>query len=193
MVTEITNEQTSIFSTDGICVVCGENVEPTICDGKVVTLMWCRSLCTSIYMAKWMTPKLSRFIEDYIIHLNATLAAKNAGYSERTAKQIGAENLTKPVVKQAISLAIYERSLRSKITADQVLNDIEMIKRDAMQKIVTVTPQADGTYSKLQVMANHAGALKACELHGKHLKMWTDKIEVGGDITVQISSLDEHI
>ncbi|MFA5753528.1 MAG: terminase small subunit, partial [Bacteroidales bacterium] len=43
-----------------------------------------------------LTPKQKRFVDEYLIDLNATQAAIRAGYSERTARIIGAENLIKP-------------------------------------------------------------------------------------------------
>ncbi len=43
-----------------------------------------------------MTKKQKRFVEEYLIDLNATQAAIRAGYSPTTAKEIGCENLTKP-------------------------------------------------------------------------------------------------
>ena len=43
-----------------------------------------------------MTKKQTRFIEEYLIDLNATQAAIRAGYSVDSAKEIGCENLTKP-------------------------------------------------------------------------------------------------
>ena len=41
-------------------------------------------------------------MEEYLVDLNATQAAIRAGYSERTAKVIASENLTKPNIQQAL-------------------------------------------------------------------------------------------
>ena len=49
-----------------------------------------------------MTKKQKRFVEEYLIDLNATQAAIRAGYSPDSAKEIGSENLTKPDILQAI-------------------------------------------------------------------------------------------
>ncbi len=49
-----------------------------------------------------LTVKQSRFVDDYIINGNATEAARRAGYSERTARQIATENLTKPAIRARI-------------------------------------------------------------------------------------------
>jgi phage terminase small subunit len=48
---------------------------------------------------KNMTPKQTRFIDEYLIDLNATQAAIRAGYSKKTARQMGTENLSKPYIK----------------------------------------------------------------------------------------------
>ena len=77
-------------------------------------------------MAK-LTPKQQRFVDEYLIDLNATQAAIRAGYSPKTAQQIGAENLSKPVIAEAIEAAQLERSERTKITADSVLQELAKI------------------------------------------------------------------
>ena len=56
-----------------------------------------------------MTKKQKRFVEEYLIDLNATQAAIRAGYSPATAKEIGCENLTKPNISEAIAKAMAER------------------------------------------------------------------------------------
>ncbi len=116
-----------------------------------------------------ITGKQQRFVEEYLIDLNATQAAIRAGYSAKRADVIGYENLRKPVIKQAIDREQEARSKRTQITQDKVLTDIELIKADAMKTKF----DADGN----EVMNNHGAALKACELQGRHLKMFTDKVE----------------
>ena len=56
-----------------------------------------------------MTQKQKRFVEEYLIDLNATQAAIRAGYSPQTARDIGCENLTKPNIQNAIGKAMAER------------------------------------------------------------------------------------
>ena len=41
-----------------------------------------------------LTPKQARFVEEYLVDLNATQSAIRAGYSKKTARQTGAENLS---------------------------------------------------------------------------------------------------
>jgi phage terminase small subunit len=68
-----------------------------------------------------MTPKQAAFVREYLVDLNATQAAIRAGYSERTARKIGHENLTKPDIATAIAAAKAERSERTKVDADWLL------------------------------------------------------------------------
>lgn len=69
-----------------------------------------------------LTPKQQAFVLEYLIDLNATQAAIRAGYSKRTAGQIGDENLKKPQIAQAIKVAMDSRNKRVQINADYVLN-----------------------------------------------------------------------
>lgn len=70
-----------------------------------------------------LTPKQQRFVEEYLVDLNATQAAIRAGYSSRSANRIATENLSKPVIREAIQRAKAERSQRTQITADRVLEE----------------------------------------------------------------------
>lgn len=119
-----------------------------------------------------LTPKQQRFANEYLIDLNATQAAIRAGYSEKTAGVISHENLKKPEISEYIQAAMDKRQSKIERTQLDVLTDIESVKADAMQKIA----DKDGN----MLMANHAAALKALELEGKHRKMFTDKVEHTG-------------
>lgn len=59
-----------------------------------------------------LTGKQERFKEEYCVDFNATAAAIRAGYKVRSAKSIGAENLTKPDILRAISERLEELSLK---------------------------------------------------------------------------------
>jgi phage terminase small subunit len=58
-----------------------------------------------------LTPKIQRFCEEYLIDMNATQAAKRAGYSEKTAHQSGYELLKKPEIKEYISKRVAESAM----------------------------------------------------------------------------------
>ena len=119
-----------------------------------------------------LNPKQTMFCREYIVDLNATQAAIRAGYSVKTAEFIGYQLLQKTPVASTIQVLMDKRSKEVGITAADVLRDINLVKADAMTK----APDKDGN----PVMINHAAALKALELQGKHLKMFTDKLEHTG-------------
>lgn len=119
-----------------------------------------------------LTPKQHAFCQEYIVDLNATQAAIRAGYSAKTAEFIGYQQLQKTLVASTIQVLMDKRSKEVGITAADVLRDINLVKADAMAKV----KDKDGN----QTMINHAAALKALELQGKHLKMFTDKLEHTG-------------
>lgn len=62
--------------------------------------------------AKKLTAKQSRFVDEYLVDLNATQAAIRAGYSKKTSRSIGPENLSKPVIQEALQKR-YDSAIRS--------------------------------------------------------------------------------
>lgn len=74
--------------------------------------------------ADTLTPRQRRFVEEYLLDLNATQAAIRAGYSERTANEQGARLLANVSVRQAIQEGQKERSERTHVQADAVLRDL---------------------------------------------------------------------
>lgn len=155
-----------------------------------------------------MTQKQKKFIEEYLIDLNATQAAIRAGYSPNTARQIGSENLSKPVIQNAIDKAMAERSRRTGINQDRVIHEIAKLaflnpvdvidmdeatikgeaNRDDTACIasvkVKVVPTDEGSITEREVKTYDK--LKALELLGKHLGMFTDKLKMESNIPVVI-------
>jgi phage terminase small subunit len=133
--------------------------------------------------SKKLTKKQEMFCKEYLIDLNATQAAIRAGYSEKTAKNIGAENLAKPYLSEYIQKLMDKRSEKTNLTAESILNDILEVKDRCMQKVEPITYRKDGEeYPTGEYKFEHNGALKALELLGKHLKLFTDKVEHSGKI-----------
>lgn len=162
-----------------------------------------------------MTKKQKRFVEEYLVDLNATQAAIRAGYSPQTARDIGCENLTKLNIQNAIATAMAERSRRTGINQDRViqeiaklafLNPVDVIDMDeatikgeanrddtaciASVK-VKVIPGEDGNITEREIKTYDK--LKALELLGKHLGMFSDKLKVEGAIPVVISGGDQLV
>lgn len=159
-----------------------------------------------------MTNKQKRFIEEYLIDFNATQSAIRAGYSVDTAYQSGAENLKKPQIKSKIEKALAERSRRTGITQDRVIQELARvafvnfndvvdengeIKTDASADDLACVESykvengysINGRFSKREVKL--ASKLKALELLGKHLGMFSDKFDVNMNLPVIISGEDE--
>lgn len=76
-----------------------------------------------------LTPKQQAFADYYIETGNATEAARRAGYSEDTARQIGAENLTKPAISEYISIRMAEQSKKRVADANEVIEFYTAVMR----------------------------------------------------------------
>lgn len=109
-----------------------------------------------------MTPKQARFVEEYLFDLNATQAAIRAGYSVKTARSVGAENLTKPDIQAAIQALQANRSARVELTTDFVVQELIKIIKDRD------TPSG--------------ARVSALVALGKHQAMFTDKVQHSGTV-----------
>jgi phage terminase small subunit len=87
-----------------------------------------------------LTHKQRAFVAEYLVDLNAAQAAIRAGYSEKTARKIGQENLTKPDIQAAISKAFEARIERTEITADRVLLEYARIAFSEMRQFAEWGP-----------------------------------------------------
>ena len=137
-----------------------------------------------------LTPKQQRFVDEYLIDLNAKQSAIRAGYSEKTASEIGYQLLQKPDVQEAIAIAQKARSQRTEITQDYVLKNIKQVIERCMQteEVDGVITNADGEMANAYVFKEQ-GALKGLEMLGKHLGMFKDKQSI--DITSNGESLNK--
>ena len=149
-------------------------------------------------MAK-LTEKQQRFVEEYLIDLNATQAAIRAGYSAKTAQEQSSRLLSNVMVQQAISEEMAERSKRTGINQDRVVTELARIAfvkmtdvvdshgriRDGatdddlacIESIKYKSSESD-TGSSIEREVKISSKLKALELLGKHLGMWNDKLDV---------------
>lgn len=149
-----------------------------------------------------MTKKQKRFVEEYLIDLNATQAAIRAGYSPDTAGSIGNENLKKPEICACVEKAMAERSKRTGVCADRVVQELAKIaflnlrdlidpktaavREDASDEdtaalqSIKVKKSYSETGESIEREAKAADKLKALELLGRHLGMWNDKLDVNG-------------
>lgn len=83
-----------------------------------------------------MTPKQQRFVEEYLVDLNATQAAIRAGYSVNRADAMGHENLRKPEIAAAISVAKTKLSQSTGITVERIVREMARIGFMDIRKLV---------------------------------------------------------
>jgi phage terminase small subunit len=139
-----------------------------------------------------MNPKRERFAAEYLIDLNATQAAIRAGYSERSADVTGSRLLGDASISALIAEKRAERSERTNITQDYVLESIfSAIKRCKQAEAVTdrngnpiMVETPDGDLAPAYTF-NAAGVFKGAEMLGKHLGMFQGETASNvGPITV---------
>jgi len=85
-----------------------------------------------------LTAKQQLFVLEYLVDKNATQAAIRAGYSKRTAKQTGTENLSKPIIKTEIDAELEKQKARITFTADQVLEELARIGLSDMSDFIEI-------------------------------------------------------
>lgn len=85
-----------------------------------------------------LNAKQQLFVVEYLVDLNATQAAIRAGYSPRTARLVGPQNMSKYAIKAEIDAAIEERKKRVLITADQVIRELALIGMADMKDFVEI-------------------------------------------------------
>lgn len=136
-----------------------------------------------------MTEKQKRFCDEYLIDYNATQAAIRAGYSPKTAYSIGDENLKKPELKSYLEAE--QEKLHNAKTADaqEVVEYLTAVLRgESSASVVVVESVGDGCSSAkiLRKPPDEKERLKAAELLGKRLGLFTDKVNLSGGGVVTI-------
>ncbi|KLU66318.1 terminase small subunit [Desulfosporosinus acididurans] len=164
-----------------------------------------------------LTPKQQRFVEEYLIDLNATAAAIRAGYSPDTAKEIGCENLSKLNVRAYVDIALAERSKRTGVNAEVVVRELARIalanparvvaedgsiidgaSEDDLAAIQAIKVKTKQTKAGVEVEREirFSDKNKALELLGKHLGMFIERKELtgkdGGPIQLEAMTTEQR-
>lgn len=161
-----------------------------------------------------LTRKEARFIQEYLIDLNASKAARRAGYSEKSSANIGNENCRKPLIQAEIFKELDKRAKRTNITQDRVIIELKRIalsnmadfarwdgntvnlkesdslsraKTAAVQEISEVVTEAGG-----RTKIKHHDKIRALELLGRHLGMFKERPDDAG-VNVSVSVTTEQV
>lgn len=157
-----------------------------------------------------MTKRQKLFVEEYLIDLNATQAAIRAGYSPETAYSIGSENLKKPEIRARIEKAMAERSKRTGINQDRVLQELAKIGFANIIDVVDpvtakILPNAKeedlACIQSIKIKPNEWGIEREVKMYdkkaalvdlGRHLGMFKDNVVLSG-LDKEKSKLDNII
>lgn len=160
-------------------------------------------------MASKPTPRQAEFVRQYLVDMNAAAAARRAGYSEKTADRTAAALMENPGVRAAITAALKMREQRAGITQDRVIAELAKIAfgsargvmewgpdgltlkssgeltEDQAASVAEVSESTTKTGSSLKIKRHDK--VKALELLGRHLGMFTDKVknEISGGLEVK--------
>lgn len=153
--------------------------------------------------AKKLTAQQQRFVDEYLIDLNATQAAIRAGYSAKTAQEQSARLLSNVMVQDSVSKAVDRRSKETGITQKRVLVELARVAFGDIRKVmswgedgVTLKESSElsdddaAIVSEVSETITEKGSnlklkthdkLRALEMVGRHLGMFKDKVEVTGE------------
>lgn len=135
-----------------------------------------------------LTEKQKRFADYYIETGNATEAARRAGYSNKTAKVIGRENLTKPYLRAYIDERIAEKDAERIAKQDEILAYLTAVMRgEHKEEVLRGIGEGAQKIDEMDVAASQR--IRAAELLGKRYAMWTEKQEV--DVNGAVTFVDD--
>ena len=138
-----------------------------------------------------LTPKQQRFVDEYLVDLNASAAARRAGYSARTAEWQGPQLLGKSHVAAAVAAAKTQRSERTAIDADWVLRTLAAEKTadlaDLFDKHHNLRPVSEWP------LVFRTGLVVGVESFEEYAGRGEDRVSVGMVRKIKLSDRVKHI
>lgn len=155
--------------------------------------------------------KQQRFVAEYLVDKNATQAAIRAGYSERTARQQGARLLSKAAIASAVADKAEKQVEKLEITAERILRELALLGFANMEDYMRAGPDGDPYLDFSALTRDQAAALTEVTVEdfkdgrgedardvrrvkfkladkraalvdlGRHLALFTDKVQHGAD------------
>lgn len=137
-----------------------------------------------------MTPRQQKFCDEYLISGNATEAAIKAGYSRKTAKQTGSENLSKPDLRAYIDEQLAKIHSAKIADAEEVMKYLTSVMRgEHTEQVLKLVGEGVQTVTDIDVSAKER--LKAAELIGKRYGLFTEKVGLESAVPVIITGDDQ--
>ena len=137
-----------------------------------------------------MTARQRKFCDEYLISGNATDAAIKAGYSPKTAKQTGSENLAKPDLRAYIDEQLEKLHSAKIADAEEVMKYLTSVMRgEHTEQVLKLVGDGIQTVTDIEVSAKER--IKVAELIGKRYALFSDKMDLGGAVPVVIMGDDQ--
>lgn len=134
-----------------------------------------------------LMPREWNFCLAYISSFNQTYACIEAGYSDKGASVQGGRLLSRVNVAAAIDFLIKKRTERTLVTQDSVIKIISDTIERCAQAVPVLNAKGHQVFIETadgQIAAAYkfdaANVLKGTEQLGKHVKLFTDKVEMTG-------------
>lgn len=149
-------------------------------------LLYCRKTESEV---SGTTEKQKRFCEEYLIDLNATQAAIRSGYSQKSAYTVGQKLTKKDEVKSYIAEMTERLRAENVAEAQEVMRYLTDVMRGKSRSSVLCLA-GEGAQTVIEKPPDERERLKAAELLGKRYGLFTDKLQMDGNVPIVISGAE---
>lgn len=152
-------------------------------------------------MAK-LSPKQQRFVDEYLIDLNATQAAIRVGYSEKTAYSQGQRLLKNVEVQKYMQKRMNEKQSELIASQDEVLQTLTAVMRREKKEVIVFSQRVKKPFFDeegrkcveetenpicVEIDTKISDVNKAAELLGKRYGLFNEKVDVKADLDLNIN------
>jgi hypothetical protein len=146
-------------------------------------------------MATKLTPLQRRFVQEYLVDLNATQSAIRAGYSRRTAYSMGHQNLRKLEIVRAIETAMQERAARTQVNADSVVEEYALVAFARSPRLGAFVLSIRDKLAALNALAKHINLwpLQGTKADPLHLIIGTEETDLSTKTPEELKRIEDAI
>ena len=119
---------------------------------------------------KPLTARQLAFVEEYVCSRNATQAAIRAGYSPKTARIIGAQNLSKPNIRREVRLRVDAVSIAMSIRAEDVLHELQKVAFANISDVIEIDVDGQPFVDPAKLSTNNLAGVAKIELTERVLR-----------------------